>query len=78
MEALIERTAGEDVAAMISRIFVSCEYGVPKSLGLFVPVLAELGISPSYLNLIEGNRRPVTARVARTRPEAASSWLATD
>ena len=24
---------------------------------------AELGISPSYLNLIESNRRPVTARV---------------
>jgi FMN phosphatase YigB (HAD superfamily) len=41
---LIARAAGEDVRAMIDRIFCSCEYGKPKGLGLFVPVLAELGV----------------------------------
>ncbi len=44
LRTLIGRSAGEDVAAMIDRIFCSCEYGYSKGGGLFVPVLAELGV----------------------------------
>ncbi len=44
LRSLIARAAGADVAAMIDRIFCSCEYGVSKSGGLFVPVLAALGV----------------------------------
>lgn len=49
LRTLIERAAGEDVAAMIDRIFCSCEYGHSKNGGLFVPVLAELGVSPTSI-----------------------------
>lgn len=44
LRTLIGRAAGEDVAAMIDRIFCSCEYGYSKGGGLFLPVLAELGV----------------------------------
>lgn len=46
---LIAAAAGEDVAGMIDRIFCSCEYGMSKAGGLFVPVLAELGVSPATI-----------------------------
>ena len=49
LRTLIGRAAGEDVVALIDRIFVSCEYGSSKTGGLFVPVLAELGVSPSTI-----------------------------
>ncbi|MBO9671669.1 MAG: hydrolase [Sphingobium sp.] len=49
LRTLIGRAAGEDVAAMIDRVFCSCEYGYSKGGGLFVPVLAELGVSPSAI-----------------------------
>jgi FMN phosphatase YigB (HAD superfamily) len=49
LRTLIARAAGQDVADMIERIFCSCEYGQPKGLGLFVPVLAELGASPGTI-----------------------------
>ncbi|MBO9581629.1 MAG: hydrolase [Sphingobium sp.] len=49
LRTLIARAAGEDVAGLIDRVFASCEYGLSKSGGLFVPVLAELGVSPSAI-----------------------------
>lgn len=49
LRTLIARAAGEDVAAMIGRIFCSCEYGYSKGGGLFVPVLADLGVSPAAI-----------------------------
>ncbi len=49
LRTLIGRAAGEDVATMIDRVFCSCEYGYSKSGGLFVPVLAELGVSPAAI-----------------------------
>jgi FMN phosphatase YigB (HAD superfamily) len=49
LRTLIARAAGDEVADMIEQIFCSCEYGMPKSCGLFVPVLAELGASPATI-----------------------------
>jgi FMN phosphatase YigB (HAD superfamily) len=49
LRTLISRAAGDDVAALIDRIFCSCEYGYSKGGGLFVPVLAELGVSPATI-----------------------------
>lgn len=45
LRGLIGAAAGEDVVAMIDRIFCSCEYGVSKSGGLFTHVLKALGVS---------------------------------
>lgn len=39
---LIAATAGEEVAALIDRIFVSCDHGIGKAEGLFKPVLKAL------------------------------------
>ncbi|MGF7171347.1 FMN phosphatase YigB (HAD superfamily) [Sphingobium xanthum] len=49
LRTLISRAAGEDVAGMIDRIFCSSAYGRPKAAGLFVPVLADLGVSPATI-----------------------------
>lgn len=49
LRALIAAAAGEEVAGMIDRVFCSCEYGVSKAGGLFMHVLAELGVSPSTI-----------------------------
>jgi len=49
LRALIASAAGADVAAMIDRVFCSCEYGVSKAGGLFTHVLAELGVSPGTI-----------------------------
>jgi len=49
LRTLIVRAAGADVVAMIDRIFCSSEHGMPKAAGLFVPVLAALGASPSTI-----------------------------
>ncbi|MBT2188748.1 HAD family hydrolase [Sphingobium nicotianae] len=49
LRTLITRAAGEEVVAMIDRIFCSSEYGRPKAAGLFVPVLAKLGVSPATI-----------------------------
>ena len=56
LRTLIERAAGADVAAMIDHIFVSSEHGVPKAAGLFMPVLAALGASPSTILHCGDNR----------------------
>ena len=39
---------------------------------------ASLGISPSYLNLIERNQRPLSARVAMARQPAAALRMMAD
>jgi FMN phosphatase YigB (HAD superfamily) len=44
LRTLIARAAGEDVAAMIDRIFCSCEVGRSKTAGMFGPVLEQLGL----------------------------------
>jgi FMN phosphatase YigB (HAD superfamily) len=56
LRTLIARAAGEDVAAMIDHIFCSSAYGMPKVAGLFVPVLAELGVSPGTILHCGDNR----------------------
>jgi len=45
LRTLIARAAGDDVAAMIDRIFCSCEIGRSKAQGMFGPVLERLGLS---------------------------------
>jgi FMN phosphatase YigB (HAD superfamily) len=49
LRTLIERAAGEDVAAMIDRIFCSCEIGKSKADGMFPPVLEALGLPPAAI-----------------------------
>ena len=44
LRTLISRAAGEDVAAMIDRVFCSCEIGRSKAAGMFGPVLEQLGL----------------------------------
>ncbi|PSJ43236.1 HAD family hydrolase [Allosphingosinicella deserti] len=46
---LLRLSAGEDVLALIDRIFCSSDYGKPKAAGLFVDVLAELGVEPARI-----------------------------
>ncbi|WP_165356298.1 HAD family hydrolase [Sphingosinicella sp. BN140058] len=46
---LLRAAAGEDVLALIDRIFCSSDYGKPKAAGLFVDVLAELGVEPGQI-----------------------------
>jgi FMN phosphatase YigB (HAD superfamily) len=47
LRALIGAAAGRDVVDLIDHIFCSCDYGVSKAGGLFLHVLAALGVSPS-------------------------------
>ena len=56
LRTLIERAAGAEVAGMIDHVFCSSEHGVPKAAGLFVPVLATLGVSPSAILHCGDNR----------------------
>ena len=44
LRTLIARAAGDDVAAMIDRVFCSCEIGKSKADGMFPPVLEALGL----------------------------------
>lgn len=44
LRSLIARAAGDEVAAMIDRIFCSCEIGKSKADGMFAPVLQALGL----------------------------------
>jgi FMN phosphatase YigB (HAD superfamily) len=46
---LLRAAAGEDVLALIDRIFCSSDYGKPKAAGLFVDVLADLGVDPGKI-----------------------------
>lgn len=65
LRGLIADVAGAELAALIDRIFCSCEYGVPKAGGLFTHVLAELGVPPSTILHIGDNR--IADRIAPTR-----------
>ncbi|WOK36021.1 HAD family hydrolase [Sphingomonas sp. C3-2] len=56
LRTLIARAGGEDLAAMIDRIFCSSAFGKPKAAGLFAPVLAELGISPEAILHVGDNK----------------------
>lgn len=49
LRTLIARAAGDDVAAMIDRIFCSCEIGKSKACGMFPPVLERLGLPASAI-----------------------------
>jgi FMN phosphatase YigB (HAD superfamily) len=56
LRALLIETAGEEIVGMIDRIFMSSEYGMPKSQGLFIPVLQELGVRPGQVLHVGDNR----------------------
>ena len=56
LRRLIARVAGDALAAMIDRIFCSCDYGMSKAGGLFEPVLAALGASPASILHVGDNR----------------------
>jgi len=49
LRALIERAAGEDVAAMIDRVFTSSEHGLSKTEGLFERVIEAIGVAPGAI-----------------------------
>lgn len=54
---LIGRVAGEDILGMIDHIFMSSDHGMPKSDGLFVPVLAAIGARPDQVLHVGDNKR---------------------
>jgi FMN phosphatase YigB (HAD superfamily) len=54
--ALIATAAGDDVRALIDRIFCSSEYGVSKGEGLIGKVVAELGVRREAILHIGDNR----------------------
>ena len=56
LRQLIARAAGEDVAAMIERIFCSSSYARPKAHGLFMHVLQEMGVTPASVVHVGDNR----------------------
>lgn len=49
LRALIGAVAGEEVLALIDRIFCSSEYGVGKAVGLFDHVLEALAVPPAAI-----------------------------
>lgn len=57
LRGLIAAAAGDDVAAMIDRLFCSSVYGRSKGEGLFELVLAELGTAPATILHIGDNRK---------------------
>ncbi|GAA4769422.1 hypothetical protein GCM10023219_14600 [Stakelama sediminis] len=54
--ALLKAVAGEEVVAMIDRVFVSSEYGIGKGDGLFKTVMAELGAAPETILHVGDNK----------------------
>jgi FMN phosphatase YigB (HAD superfamily) len=56
LRELIARAAGEDVAALIDRIFVSSAYGIAKAEGLFKPVLRALNVGPEAIVHVGDNQ----------------------
>ncbi|MBO9713463.1 HAD family hydrolase [Sphingomonas sp.] len=57
LRALIAATAGEDVAALIGRIFCSSTYGRSKHEGLYELVLPELGVPADQILHIGDNKK---------------------
>ncbi|WP_146151024.1 hydrolase [Allosphingosinicella deserti] len=56
LRALIASAAGDEIAAMVGRIFCSSAYGVPKSLGLFERILPELPVPASAILHVGDNK----------------------
>jgi FMN phosphatase YigB (HAD superfamily) len=56
LRALIAAAAGPDVAALIDRIFCSCDHGVTKVGGLFEPVLAAMNVAPGAILHVGDNQ----------------------
>ncbi|MGZ8281505.1 MAG: HAD family hydrolase [Allosphingosinicella sp.] len=70
---LIARSAGDDVAALIDRIFVSSAHGIGKSQGLFKPVLRALKAAPEALFHVGDN--PTADQAAPAECAIASAHL---
>lgn len=49
LRSLIAAAAGDEIASLIDRVFCSSAYGLPKALGLFEHVLADLGAAPATI-----------------------------
>jgi FMN phosphatase YigB (HAD superfamily) len=56
LRALVQRAVGDEVAALIDRMFCSCEYGVSKAGGLFKDVLGAMGVDPQRILHVGDNR----------------------
>ncbi len=56
LRALIAAAAGDDVVAMIDRIFCSCAHGMSKARGLFTPVLDAMALPPTAFLHLGDNR----------------------
>ncbi|HEX8366484.1 MAG TPA: hydrolase [Allosphingosinicella sp.] len=56
LRELIARAAGEDVAALIDRIFVSSAHGIAKAEGLFKPVLRALNVGAEAILHVGDNK----------------------
>lgn len=56
LRALIAAAAGDDVAAMIDRIFCSCVHGKSKAGGLFTPVMEAMDLPASAFLHLGDNR----------------------
>ena len=54
---LIRRTAGNEVADAIDRIFTSSEHGLSKGEGLFAPVIEAMGVAPGAILHLGDNLR---------------------
>ncbi len=65
LRALIARAAGDDVVALIDRIFCSCEHGVSKADGLFRHVLDALAVPAASVLHIGDNAAADVAGAAR-------------
>ena len=55
LRSLIARAAGEDVSALIDKVFCSSTYGKPKALGLYGEVLRKLAARPHEILHIGDN-----------------------
>lgn len=64
LRTLIGRAGGEELEAMIDRIFTSCEVGKSKTQGMFGPVLEALGVAPSTIVHL-GDNYAADAQAAR-------------
>ena len=73
LRALVAAAAGEDVAALIDRIFCSSAHGRTKAAGLFEEVVASLGVAPGAILHVGDN--PVADRDAPAALGIATAHL---
>ncbi len=64
LRQLIARAAGEEVAALVDRIFCSCTFRKPKALGLYGEVLRKLKLAPEAILHIGDNHKSDVEGVA--------------